>query len=298
MTASSTRPGGVGRLGSQSVARIGYGAMQLEKSAHSDRAAAIALLRAAAERGVDHIDTAAFYGPGTVNALLSEALHPYDGITVVTKVGAISVEGGPVPLALAQKPGELRAQIDDNLRTLGVERLDVVNLRRADGGLGLRAEGDQIVPMEDQLAVLIELRDAGVVGAIGVSNVTPEQVRTALPAGIVCVQNADNPLHRDPAFDLAREHDVAWVPYFPLGSAFDRLPNVADRPEVQDVAARLGVTAAQVALAWQLARWDGTLLIPGTRSIAHLEENLGAGDVVLDDDAMTVLDGLAPREVR
>jgi pyridoxine 4-dehydrogenase len=182
--------------------------------------------------------------------------------------------------------------VDDNLRGLGVERLDVVNLRRGDGGPGLRAEGDQVVPMDDQLALLIELREAGLIGELGVSNVSVEQVRAALPAGIVCVQNADNPLHRDPAFELAREHDLAWVPYFPLGSAFDMLPNVADRPEVQAIAARLGATPAQVGLAWQLARWEGTLLIPGTRSIGHLEENLRAGDVTLDADAMAVLDGL------
>jgi pyridoxine 4-dehydrogenase len=292
MTGSTMHPGGEGRLGSHRVARIGYGAMQLEKTAHTDRPGAIALLRAAVERGVDHIDTAAFYGPGSVNALLAEALGPFEDVTIVTKVGAVSVPGGPVPLALAQRPDELRAQVIDNLRTLGVERLDVVNLRRADGGLGLRAEADQIVPIEDQLAVLVELRDAGTIGGIGVSNVAPDQVSTALPAGIVCVQNADNPLHRDASFELARANGIAWVPYFPLGSAFDRLPNVADHPEVQAIAARVGASAAQVALAWQLLRWEGTLLIPGTRSIAHLDENLGAGDVTLDAEAMAVLDGL------
>jgi len=293
MTRATARPGGEGRLGSRTVARIGYGAMQLDKHADADRrGAAIDLLRRAVELGVDHVDTAAFYGPGTVNELLREALHPFDGVTVVTKVGARPNERGPVRLELAQRPDQLRAQVHDNLRQLGVERLDLVNLRRADAGPGLVAEGDQIVPIDDQLAVLMELRDAGVIGGIGLSNVSVAQIEHALPIGIACIQNADNPLHRDPAFDLAVRHRIAWVPYFPLGSAFDVMPSVTDRAEVQQIASRLDATPAQVGLAWQLARAETTLLIPGTGSIGHLEENLAAGDVELDADAMEVLGSL------
>jgi pyridoxine 4-dehydrogenase len=287
-------PGGTARLGDREVARIGYGAMQLESLSEGDaRAGAVALLRRAVELGVDHIDTAQFYGLGTVNGLLREALHPYDGVAIVTKVGAVRDEAATPPLVVAQKPDELRAQVHDNLRALGTERLDVVNLRRVDGGVGIRATGDQLVPLDDQLALLVELRDAGVIGGIGLSNVDAAQLRAALPAGIVCVQNVDNPLHRDDeVLDVCRDHGIAWVPIFPLGSAFDRMPSVADAPAVQQIAARLGATPAQVGLAWALQRYAGTLLIPGTRSIAHLEENLAAGDVRLSDEDMAVLDTL------
>jgi pyridoxine 4-dehydrogenase len=291
---SEHTPGGTARLGDREVARIGYGAMQIESMTEGEaRASAIALLRRAAELGVDHIDTAEFYGPGTANQLLREALHPFDGIAIVSKVGAVRVEGGTPPLAVAQKPEQLRAQVDENLATLGVDRLAVVNLRRVDGGVGIVATGDQLVPMDDQLAVLIELREAGKIGGIGLSNVSAEQIASALPAGIVCVQNVDNPLHRDDeALAVCRDNGIAWVPIFPLGSAFDRMPSVGDAPDVQRIAARIGATPAQVGLAWALQRYAGTLLIPGTRSIAHLEENLAAGDVVLTDDDMAVLSAL------
>jgi pyridoxine 4-dehydrogenase len=294
MTGTGSNPGGRSRLGTADVARVGYGAMQLEAAREgAARADAIALLRRAVELGVDHIDTAHFYGPGSVNDLLREALHPFDGVAIVSKVGAVRVEGAEIPLAVAQKPAELRAQVELNLRQLGTDSLAVVNIRRCDDGIGIRAEGDQIVPLDDQLATLIELRDAGLVRGIGLSNVSAEQIRAALPAGIVCVQNVDNPLHRDDAaFELCRAEDIAWVPIFPLGSAFDRLPKVGDRAEVVAIADRIGATASQVALAWALQRSERTLLIPGTRSVAHLEENLATGELRLDDDAMAVLDGL------
>ncbi len=284
--------GATARLGDRDVMRVGFGAMQLERA---DDGTATPLLRRAVELGVQVLDTAGFYGPGTVNRRIRTALAPYSPATVlVSKVGA-EHQDGAVPLRLAQRPAELRAQVELDLRTLGVERLDVVHLRRGDLPPGLMAEGDQIVPVEDQLAELVALRDAGTIGGIGLSTASTEVLRAALPAGLVSVQNAYNVLHRDTADQLAicREHGIAWMPYFPLGSAFDRMPSVADHPTVQRIAAEAGATPSQVGLAWLLAQAPDVVLIPGTRSVAHLEQNVAATAVRLAPQQLADLDAAA-----
>jgi hypothetical protein len=186
--------------------------------------------------------------------------------------------------------------VEANLDSLGTDRLGVVNLRRVDAPPGIIAEGEQVVDLDDQLAELTALRDAGKVGGIGLSNVSAAQLRQALPAGIACVQNSYSALDRsaEPILDLCRAHGIAWVPFFPLGSAgFAKLPKVTDNPTVLAIAAELGVTAAQVGLAWQLAHYDNTLLIPGTANPAHLAENLAAGDVKLPEASLAAIDRLA-----
>jgi pyridoxine 4-dehydrogenase len=289
-------PGGIGSIGTAGVlrvARVGYGAMQLGEAPSPEDATA--LLRRAVELGVNHIDTASFYGPGEVNRRIREALAPYpDDLVIVSKVGARYTGQQPVPLAAAQRPAELRAAVEDDLRQLGLERIPVVNLRRLDLGPGLQAEGDQIVDVDDQLAELIALRDEGKIGAVGISSVPLDVLRRALPAGIVCVQNAYSLLDRsqEETLEVCTAEGIAWVPFFPLGSAFPGFPKVADNAVVAEIAGELGVTAAQVGLAWVLAHAPNTLLIPGTRSVAHLEENVGAADVVLDADALARLDAV------
>jgi len=299
MTAASRRPsstspapGGTAELAGRTVARIGFGVMQLERSA-VDRDAAIAVLRQAVGAGVNHLDTAQFYG--RCNGLIREALAPYDDeLVLVSKVGADrDGRGGLVP---AQRPPELRAQVEANLAALGTERLGVVNLRRVDGPPGIIATGEQVVSLDDQLAELAALRQAGKIGGIGLSNVSAGQLEQALPAGIACVQNSYSVLDRaaEPVLRLCRAHGIAWVPFFPLGSAgFASLPKVTDNPTVRAIAAELGVTPAQVGLAWPLAHYDQTLLIPGTASPAHLAENLAVGDIALPPAARTSLDRLA-----
>ncbi|ANY09431.1 aldo/keto reductase [Pseudonocardia sp. HH130630-07] len=284
MTSTDTYPGGAGTLAGRPVARIGYGAMQLRWAETDDEP--VALLRRAVELGVNHIDTAEFYGHGVVNRRIRAALAPYPGdLVIVSKVGATAHRGGEFPLRLAQHPAELRAEVEANLRSLGVERLDVVNLRRGDSGPGLIAEGDQIVDFDDQLAEMAALRAEGKIGAIGLSHVSADQVRRAAGLGVVCVQNAYSLVDRssEPVLAECRERGVAWVPYFPLGSGWAGAPKVVDLPEVGATADRLGITRSQVGLAWLLAHAAETLLIPGTRSIAHLEENLAAGDVAVTD---------------
>jgi pyridoxine 4-dehydrogenase len=275
-------------LAGRSVARIGFGAMQLGRDV--ERETAVAILRFAVNGGVNHIDTALFYGP--CNDLIREALHPYPAdLVLVSKVGAERDEhGGLVP---AQRPEQLREGVEANLATLAIEQLPVVNLRRLDIPPGLRAEGDQRVDLDSQLAELIALRDAGKIGAIGLSNVGVEQLRQALHAGIACVQNAYSVLDRtsEPVLALCHEHDVAWVPFFPLGSSgFPGRASVTAHPAVVAAAASLGATPAQVGLAWLLAHDPHTLLIPGTASQAHLAENLAAGNVQLPAAAMAKLD--------
>ncbi|HEY2193203.1 MAG TPA: aldo/keto reductase [Actinomycetospora sp.] len=289
--AARPHPGGLATLAGRSVARVGHGAMQLRWAESDDEP--VAVLRRAVELGVDHLDTAEFYGDGVVNRRIRAALAPYpDHLVVVTKVGATPNPGAEIELRLAQQPAELRAQVEDNLRSLDVERLDVVNLRRADVAPGLIAGGDQIVDLDDQLATLTALRDEGKIGAIGLSHVSAEQLRHALPVGIVCVQNAFSLVDRsaEPVLDLCREHGIAWAPYFPLGGGWPGQRRVTDLPAVVGTAARLGVLPAQVGLAWLLAHAEQTMLIPGTRSVAHLEENLAAGDVELDAEAMATLE--------
>jgi pyridoxine 4-dehydrogenase len=286
------KPGGIGHIGTNTVARVGYGAMQLFEASFDD---AVAVLRRAVELGVNHIDTASFYGPGEVNRRIREALAPYpDDLVIVSKVGARYVAEGQIPLAAAQRPAELRAAVEDDLSQLGLDRVPVVNLRRLDLGPGLAAEGDQIVDLDDQLAEMIALRDEGKIGAIGVSSVPLDILQRALPAGIMCVQNSYSLLDRsqEEMLDFSVTEDIAWVPYFPLGSAFPGFPKATDNAVVVDIAGELGVLPAQVGLAWLLAHAPNTLLIPGTRSIAHLEENLGAGEVALSPEAIARLDAV------
>jgi pyridoxine 4-dehydrogenase len=291
---SAPAPGGTARLAGRVVARIGFGAMQLEHRA-ADRSAALALLRQAVGAGVNHIDTAQFYDG--CNALIREALSPYpDDLVLVTKVGAD--RDGSGKLVPRQRPEQLRAQIEANLGALGVERLGVVNLRRLDAAPGIVAEGDQLVDLDDQLAELTALRDAGKIGGVGLSNVSAGQVGRARPAGIACVQNLYSVIDRtaEPVLDRCREHGIAWVPFFPLGSALPNRLTVTDNPIVAAIAAEVGATPAQVGLAWLLSHYDGTLLIPGTSDPAHLDENIAAGAVRLPAASVAALDCLASAE--
>jgi aryl-alcohol dehydrogenase-like predicted oxidoreductase len=291
-------PGGLGRIGTNTVARIGYGAMQLDEAVSAHDAAAV--LGRALELGVNHIDTASFYAGGEVNRRIRKALAPYrDDLVIVSKVGASHDAGGPIPLKAAQKPAELRAAVEDDLRELGLDRVPVVNLRRLDLGPGLAAEGDQIVDLDDQLAEMIALRDKGKIGAIGISNVPLDVLQRALPAGIVCVQNAYSLLDRahEAMLELCSAEGIAWVPFFPLGSSFPGFPKVAENDAVRKVADDREATPAQVGLAWLLAHAPNTLLIAGTRSIVHLEENIGVGDIVLSADEIARLDSVSTPNV-
>ncbi|MFE9610668.1 aldo/keto reductase [Streptomyces sp. NPDC006012] len=295
-SAGAPRPGGPGRLAGRTVSRIGYGAMQLERL-HGDRKAGVALLRRAIELGVDHIDTAQFYGDGFVNDLIREAIHPQDQVVVVSKVGAEPDQGGPLPLRLAQRPEQLRASVEANLAGLGLEQIPVVNLRRTDTGPGLRAEGDQVVDVDDQLAVLTGLRDEGKIGAIGLSSVTYDVLRRALPAGIVCVQNAYSLVTRadEEVLRLCAAEGIAWVPYFPLGGAFAGMPKVTDEPAVLAAARSLARTPSQIGLAWLLRHAENVLLIPGTSDTGHLGENLAAGSITFDETTLAALDAVPSR---
>ncbi|MGW4061432.1 aldo/keto reductase [Amycolatopsis sp. NPDC004747] len=285
-----------GALAGRIVTRVGYGAMQLERL-HDDRPAAVALLRRAAELGVDHVDTAEFYGNGFVNDVVREAVGA--DVLVATKVGADPAPGDPIPLRLAQRPEQLRASVEDNLRSLGLDRIPLVNLRRADRRPGLVAEGDQLVDLDDQLAVLTALRDAGKIGAIGLSAVTLDVLRRALPAGIACVQNAYSLVGRDDEemLELCIAEDIAWVPFFPLGGAFPGVPKVTDEPAVQAAARATGHTPAQIGLAWLLHRAPNIHLIPGTASATHLEANLAAADITLDGETLAELAAIPVRSM-
>jgi pyridoxine 4-dehydrogenase len=285
------QPGGSAMLAGRPVARIGYGAMQLPGPGvlgpPRDRAAALALLRRAVELGVNHIDTAQYYGPDVANELIHAALHPYpEDLVLVTKVGAErDRHGGWIS---AQRPHELRAGVEANLRSLEVEKIDVVNLR-------LAGDGAPGVDLDSQLAEMIALRAEGKIGGIGISGVSLGQLRQALPAGIACVQNAYNLLDRadEPLLELCSENDIAWVPYFPIGSAFAGAAKVTEHPAVLAAAAAQEATPAQVCLAWLLGHDPHILLIPGTSSLKHLTENVATADLRLDADTMAQLDGLA-----
>lgn len=280
-------------LGPYQVGRVGFGAMQLPGprvfGPPRDRRQAVAVVRRAVELGVDHIDTAQFYGPDVANEILHEALHPFpDSLALVSKVGARRDEKGG--WLAADRPEELRRAIEDNLRSLGVERLAAVNLRLPDPGHGTG------VSFDDQIEAMAAARDDGLITGIGLSNVTHEQLINALevlaPVPIVCVQNPFNVVDRAslPVLQECTARGIAFVPFFPLGSAFAPDKPVLSHPGVVASAERLGVTPAQVALAWLLALAPTTLLIPGTASLAHLEENLAAGSIELDDEARRVLD--------
>jgi aryl-alcohol dehydrogenase-like predicted oxidoreductase len=280
-------------LGGRSVARIGYGAMSLERFA-ADLPAGERLLRHALDLGVDHVDTADFYGDSTANEIIRRVLPPGADVVVVSKVGARKNLAGPLPIRPAQQPAELRAAVEDNLRSLGRDRIDVVNLRRLDVGPGITATGDQVVDLDDQLAEMTAMRDEGMIGAIGLSAVGTDTLKRALPAGIVCVQNAYGLVARqfEDMLELCTAEGIAWVPFFPLGSGFAGVPKVAEQPEVVAAAERLGVTPAQVGLSWLLRHAPNTLLIPGTGSAAHLTENVAVAGIQLDVATTAELDGI------
>lgn len=279
-------------LGRFSVARIGFGAMQLPGPGvlgpPRDRDEALAVLRRAVERGVDHIDTAQFYGPDVANELIREALHPYpENLALVSKVGGRRDDAGAwVPVS---EPDDLRRDIETNLRTLGVDQLAVVNLRlfESDGP-------DQL--FDDQLSVMIDARDEGLIGGIGLSNINREHLLHALErTEIACVQNAFNLIHRDSAavLDECTRQGIAFVPFFPLGAAFTQPNPVLSHELIRNAAERLGCTPAQVALAWTLSVAPNVLLIPGTSSLRHLEENLDVASIELDSDTREQLNAVA-----
>ena len=280
-------------LGALTVHRIGFGAMQLPgrgvMGPPRDHAEAIAVLRRAVELGVDHIDTAQFYGPNVSNELIREALYPYpENLVLVSKVGAFRDDkGGWLP---GQRPDQLRSGVEDNLRTLGVDQLGAVNLRLTDHP---ETGADQHVRLEDQLAEMVALRDEGKIAGIGISTADRAQVQLAIElADIVCVQNAFSLLDQRDAdvLDLCHEKGIAYVPYFPLGSAFPNTPKVTENPAVRAVGERIGATPAQVGLAWLLAHRDNIMLIPGTSSVAHLEQNMAVGDVSLSVEDLAELE--------
>jgi len=277
------------RLGSRTVKRIGYGAMQLAGPGvfgpPKDPAAAVALLREAVEAGVDHIDTSDFYGPHVTNKLIRQALHPYpEGLTIVTKVGAR--RGDDASWLPAQSAEALTQQVHDNLRHLGLDVLDVVNMRSM-----LDVHGPAEGSLEPQLTALAELQRKGLIRHIGLSNVTARQVDEARRiCDIVCVQNQYNLAHRgdDALVDRLAGEGIAYVPFFPLGG-FSPLQSDA----LTAIARQLQVTPMQTALAWLLHRSPNLLLIPGTSSAAHLQQNLAAASLTLPAEVMARLDGLA-----
>lgn len=291
MTTSPAHAAGRVRIGESEVARIGYGLGSLSRSAETPEgfAAGVALLRHALEAGVTFFDTAQFYENGLANRLLAEAFHGRrDEVVYATKVGARPLEDGPVPMTAAQKPAELRAAVEDNLRSLRTDHLDLVFMRRMDmlPGLAIPSGDPQSVPLDDQLAELAALRDEGLIGAIGLSHVTLDQVRTAMPAGLAAVSNIYNLLHRDdePMLELAEREGIVWAPYFPLGGGgYAALPKVTDDPRVQHEADELGATPSQVGLAWLLDRSPASLVIAGTSSVQHLDENVAAARLTLTE---------------
>ncbi|PQE01127.1 oxidoreductase [Mycolicibacterium parafortuitum] len=285
-------------LGSYTVGRVGFGAMQLPGPGvfgpPRDHDQAIAVLKRVVELGINHIDTSQFYGPNVANELIREALYPYpEDLALVSKVGAR--RDGQGNWNAAQEPDELRADIEENLRTLGVDRLAAVNLRIHSGDPSAVGPVDREL-FDRQLPAMIAARDEGLIGGIGLSNVGVEHLRIALThTEIVCVQNAYNLVDRtsQPVLDLCREHEIAFVPFFPLGSGFVADNPVLNHPAVVREAQKLGRTPAQIALAWTLSVAPNVLLIPGTSSVAHLEENTAVRDITLDDETKNELDAAA-----
>ncbi len=288
MTAT-TLPGGTCTMAADlTVTRMGYGAMQLAGphvfGPPKDRAAAVAVLRAALELGITHIDTSDYYGPHVTNQIIKEALHPYpDALHIVTKVGALRDAVGGWPPALA--PAQLRQAVEDNLHNLGLDALDVVNLRV--GGLDSPTPGSIAAPF----TVLAQLQQEGLIKHLGLSTVSAAQIAEAQSiAPIVCVQNFYNLAHRadDDLIDALAAQGIAYVPYFPLGG-FSPLQSDA----LGSVATRLGATPMAVALAWLLQRSPNMLLIPGTSSVAHLRENVTGAALTLSEDDLTALNSMA-----
>ncbi|PQP51642.1 oxidoreductase [Mycolicibacterium austroafricanum] len=287
------------QLGSYPVGRVGFGAMQLPGPGvfgpPRDHDQAIAVLRRAVELGINHIDTAQIYGPNVANELIREALHPYPAdLALVSKVGGKrDGQGNWLP---AQEPDDLYDQLEENLRTLDTDRLSAVNLRvfGSDGGAGPADLNREL--FDRQLSTMTRARDEGLIAGIGLSNIGVDHLRIALDhTEIVCVQNAYNLVDRtsQPVLDLCLEHGVAFVPFFPLGSGFVPDNPVLNHPAVVREARKLGRTPAQIALAWTLSVAPNVLLIPGTSSVAHLEENTAVRDIELDDATKRELDEAA-----
>jgi pyridoxine 4-dehydrogenase len=279
-------------IGRYSVGRIGFGAIQLPGPGAfgppRDHDQALAVLRRAVELGVDHIDTAQFYGPNVSNELIREALHPYpENLALVSKVGAHRDDaGGWVPLA---DPADFRSDIEANLRTLGVDQLAVVNLRLMDSD----RPDDRF---DELLSVMVDARTEGLIGGIGLSNITLEHLlRSVEHTEIACVQNAFNPVDRSaaPVLDECTVRGIAFVPFFSLRSPFAPPGQVLGHEVVQRTAARVGCTPAQIALAWALGVAPNVLVIPGTSSVPHLEENLAVVDIELDDESREQLNAIA-----
>jgi pyridoxine 4-dehydrogenase len=277
------------RLGSHTVRRLGYGAMQLAGPGvfgpPKDRKAAVAVLREAIAQGVNHVDTSDIYGPHVTNEIIREALHPYrEGLVIATKVGAVRGPSGSWEPAFSAT--DIERAVHDNLRNLGLDVLDVVNLRAMFSAYG-PAEGS----IEAPLTALAELQRRGLIRHIGLSNVTAAQIAEGRKlTEIVCVQNHYNLTHRndDAVIDELAALRIAYVPFYPLGG-FSPLQSST----LNTVAARLGATSMQVALAWLLRRSPNVLLIPGTSSIAHLRENLASASIVLSAEDLATLNGLA-----
>lgn len=286
-TPSLSLPGGTWTLGDLTVTRFGYGAMQLAgpwvMGPPADREGALAVLREAVDLGVTHIDTSDAYGPRVTNELIREALHPYpESLHIVTKVGATRDEQGGWPPA--RRPEDLRRQVHDNLTSLRLDVLDLVNLRLGD------AEGPRSGSLAEAFEALVELQRQGLIRHLGVSNATEEQVTEAQGiAPIVCVQNMYNLAHRhdDKLIDRLAADGVAYVPFFPLGG-FTPLQSSA----LSAVAARLKATPMSVALAWLLQRSPNILLIPGTSSTAHLRENIAGAGLTLSPEDLTELEDI------
>jgi pyridoxine 4-dehydrogenase len=276
------------RLGPVTVSRLGFGAMQLPGPGvfgpPRNRDQAIAVLRRAAELGVDHIDTAQYYGPGVANELIRAALYPYpEGLALVSKVGARRDSSGRV--LRFDSPAQLTEGIEDNLRSLAVDHLAAVNLRLMDDARPSQR-------FDDQLTAMVKARDNGLIGGIGLSNITREHLLHALAiTDIACVQNPMNlaDRHSLPVLDECEARGIAFVAFFPLGSAFAGGNPVLRSPQVASIAARLGRTPAQIALAWLLSFRPNILLIPGTSSVSHLEENMAVADIELDAAAREAL---------
>lgn len=285
---SSVKQSGSFTLGDRDVYRLGYGAMQLAGPGvfgpPKDPEMAVKVLQAALEAGVNHIDTSDFYGPHVTNQIIKKALHPYPKeLTIVTKVSARRDEQGNWLPAMSAP--ELTSAVEDNLRNLGLDVLDVVNLRSM-----ISAHGPAEGSLEEPLETLIKLKDRGLIRHIGMSNVTEKQVDDGLKmTDIVCVQNFYNVANRhdDKLIDMLATKNIAYVPFFPLGG-FTPLQS----QDINDIAATLNATPMQVALAWLLQRSPNILLIPGTSSLKHLEENLAAAALTLPQEALDVLNNL------
>jgi pyridoxine 4-dehydrogenase len=285
---TTSLPGGTWNLGDLSVTRFGYGAMQLAGPGvfgpPADRDGALAVLREAVDLGITHIDTSNAYGPRVTNELIREALHPYpESLHIVTKVGANRDEQGGWPPA--RRPDDLRRSVEENLQVLGLDALDLVNLRLGD------ARGPQPGSLAEAFETLVELQRQGAIRHLGVSNATAEQVAEARSiAPIVCVQNMYNLAYRqdDTLIDTLAEAGVAYVPFFPLGG-FSPLQSSA----LEAVAARLGATPMSVALSWLLQRSPNILLIPGTSSTAHLRDNVAGAGLSLPEEDLAELDKIA-----